>query len=217
MIRLLIASAGAGKTHWLQSEQPDVLIDCTLRSHRAVLCAIADSMGLTYPARATMDDLIRLITSSRKTTIGLDNIDRTSRKIAYTIMALAYHHDVACTATSRDRIMPLVDRQAAIMIEPPVCDIPAMLRARYPTLSDADIRRIAQVATSPAAATHVAQATLAGMPVPSPPTVSAYPLVLVMIIGLVSYIRWQTDMPAYGVAMVAGIAYYLRRQLWRQI
>jgi len=155
MIRLLIAGPGTGKSHWLQNQRAAITVPCTNKSHRGVLCAIADDMGITYQSRASIDDLVALVLGQAPTTIALDDVDRTSPKLCYTILSMASRHTVLATATDRKRIKPLLDRQAAIIVPLSPAPIADIIAGRYPDLSPAQVRRIQQIASTPAAASRI--------------------------------------------------------------
>ena len=215
MIRLCISSPGTGKTHWLASQRADVRISCTNKSHRAILCAIADDMGITYQSRASIDDLIALILGHAPTTIALDDIDRTSPRVAYTLLTLTTRHTILATATDQRRIRPLLDRQAAIIEQPPRADIPAILRARYPDLTPAQIRHITSIATTPAAAIHAAENLRAGQPLPQAPSHDWTPLIALMALATIHLIRYQSDSPT-ALALLLAAGYVVRRWMWRR-
>jgi len=215
VIHLCLAPPGTGKSHWLENQRADVRITCTNKSHRAALTAIADTLHLDYPSRASIDDLITLILHSPPCTIALDDIDRTSPKIAYTIMQLAARHTILATATDRRRIRPLLDRQAAIIETPPRADIRAILQDRYPDLSPAAIRRITSIATTPAAALHIAESVRAGQPLPQAPSHDWTPLIALLTLSLIYLLRTQARNPAIAAALLAT-GYIVRRWMWRK-
>jgi len=214
MIKLLITGPGNGKSHWLQSQHADILVECTHKSHRAILCAIADSMGITYQSRASIDDLIALILQAPPCKIGLDDIDRTSQRLAYSLLSLSTRHTILATATDRKRIRPLLDRQAAIIDQPPHADIRAILQERYPDLSTAQIRRIASIATTPAAAIHIAESMRNGQPIPQAPSHDWTPLIALTALATVYLIWYQSD-PAIAAILLA-VGYAIRRWMWRR-
>jgi len=217
MIRLCLAGPGTGKSHWLATQRADVHVACTNKSHRAILCAIADNLRLEYPSRASIDNLIQLILSAPPCTIALDDIDRTSPKLCYTLLTLASRHTIVATATERRRIKPLLDRQAAIIVPLPPAPIAAIVATRYPDLSPAQIRRIAALAPTPAAALHIAESVRAGQPLPAPPTTSIYPVLLIGALAALVFIRHYSEFnfsPAV-LALISGVAFYVRRLLWR--
>lgn len=218
MIRLCIAQPGAGKTHWLNAQRAQVLIACTNKSHRSILCAIADSLRIEYASRASIDDLLTLLLSAPATTIALDDIDRTSPKFAYSLLALSSKHEIYCTATEKRRIKPLMDRQAAILVPLPPVPIAEIVASRYPDLPPAQIRRITAIATTPAAALNIAASIKHGAPLPAPPTTSIFPVLLILTLAGLAFIRYYSDFsfsPAV-LALLSGIAYFIRRQLWKQ-
>ena len=214
VIHLCLALPGTGKSHWLQSQNADI-IGCTNKSHRAILCAIADAMGITYQSRASIDDLIALIMQAPPCTIALDDIDRTSPRISYTLLTLTTRHTILATATDRKRIKPLLDRQAAIIVPPPRADIRAILASRYPDLSPAAIRRISSVATTPAAAIHIAESVRAGQPLPQAPSHDWTPLIALAALAIIYLLRYQTDTPTTAAILLA-VGYVVRRWMWRR-
>ena len=215
MIRLCLAPPGAGKSHWLAQQKADVRIACTNKSHRAILTAIADSLSLPYPSRASIDNLIQLILSAPPQTIGLDDVDRTSPKLCYTLLTLATRHQILATATERRRVKPLLDRQAAILVPPPPAPIADIIASRYPDLSPAQVRRIAALAHTPAAAIHIAESVRAGQPLPAPPTVSIFPILLIVSLAALVFIRHYFDFSPAVLALISGVVFYVRRLLWR--
>jgi hypothetical protein len=218
MIRLCLAPPGTGKSHWLESQRADVRVDCTHKSHRAVLCAIADSLHLEYSTRASIDDLITLITQSPPCTLALDDIDRTATRLCYTLLTLANRHNIIATATERRRVKPLLDRQAAIVVPLPPAPIADIVASRYPTLTPAQVRRIAALAHTPAAALHIAESVHAGQPLPAPPAVSIYPVLLIVSLAALAFIRYYSafDFSPAVLALISGVAFYVRRLLWRR-
>ena len=215
MIQLLLAGPGNGKSHWLQSRRAAITIPCTNKSHRAILTAIADALQITYQSRASIDDLTTLIMQAPPCTIALDDIDRTSPRIAYTLLTLTARHTILATATDRRRIRPLLDRQAAIVEQPPRADIPAILRARYPDLTPAQVRRIASIATTPSAAIHIADSVRAGQPLPAPPAHDWTPIIALAALAIIYLIRIQADMPLISAILLAT-GYIVRRWMWRK-
>lgn len=214
MIKLMIAPAGTGKSYWLNSQNTNVTVDCTNKPHRAVLTAIADAMSIRYASRATIDTLVALIRSAPPTAIGVDNIDRTSGKLQYSLLAMT-QHKIYATATEKRRVKILLDRQAAILITPPPVKLSEIVKMHYPSLTEKEIARIAATTATPAAALHVAAAVVAGeRSLPPPPSRSIYPVLIIVAIAGILLIR-STDIPAWQVALISGIAYYLRRLLWR--
>lgn len=212
---LCLGKAGTGKTHWLQLQNAAVVVDCTNKSHRAVLCALADALGLEYPTRASIDDLLTLLTTQPPTTIALDNIDRAPIKACYSVLALARAHTVFATATDRKRIRPILDRHAARLVSPPPCNLSQLLADRYPDLPPATRLAIAATAPSPAAAIAAADAARSGTPAPTPQPTSLLPLAVALAVGLVYLFRWHADNPLTYVALSAA-AILVRRLLWRR-
>lgn len=220
-IKLLITEPGAGKSHWLRSHSASVYVDCTNRSHRTILCIIADALGQTYTSRASIDDLISIILAAPPATLALDNIDRTSSKLCYTILTLSQRHTILTTATLRRRIAPLIDRQAAILVPPPTyttANIATIITTRYPDLPPNTARRIAALASTPAAALNIAASVRAGQPLPAPPTRSMYPIVLIASLAAIAYLRYYSDLHLSPMALAAitAAAFYIRRLLWRR-
>ena len=216
MIRLCLAPPGTGKSHWLESQRADVRISCTNKSHRSVLTDIADALHLDYPSRASIDDLITLIMQAPPCTLALDDIDRTAARLCYTLLTLTTRHQILGTATDRKRIKPLLDRQAAIIVPPPPAPIADIVASRYPDLSPAQIKRIAALAHTPAAALHIAESVHAGQPLPAPPAVSIYPILLIVSLAALTFIRHSVDFSPAVLALISGVAFYVRRLLWRR-
>jgi len=218
MIRLCLAPPGSGKSHWLQSQKADIRTGCTNKSHRAILCAIADALHLDYPSRASIDDIIALILHSPPCTLALDDIDRTATRLCYTLLTLANRHNIIATATERRRVKPLLDRQAAIVVPLPPAPIADIVASRYPDLTPAQVRRIAALAHTPAAALHIAESVHAGQPLPAPPAVSIYPVLLIVSLAALAFIRYYSafDFSPAVLALISGVAFYVRRLLWRR-
>jgi hypothetical protein len=172
-------------------------------------------MGITYQSRASIDDLIALILQQAPTTIALDDVDRTSPRIAYTILSLASRHTIIATATDRRRIRPLLDRQAAIIEQLPPANIRAILQERYPDLSPAQIRRIASIATTPAAALHIAESVRNGQPLPQAPSHDWTPIIALTTLAIIYLLRYQTDTPTIAAILLAA-GYVVRRWMWRR-
>jgi len=195
-----------------------VRVACTNKSHRAVLCAIADALQISYPSRASIDELISLILSAPPCIIALDDIDRTAMRLCYTIITLAARHTIIATATERRRVKPLLDRQAAIIVPLPPAPIAAIVATHFPDLSPAQIRRIAALAHTPAAALHIAESVRAGQPLPDPPTVSVFPILLIGALAALVFIRHYSefDFSPAVLALISGVAFYVRRLLWKR-
>jgi len=215
MIKLMIAGPGTGKSHWLKNQRADITVSCTHKSHRAILCAIADALNLDYPSRASIDDLIALILQAPPCTLALDDIDRTSPRIAYTMLSLASRHTILATATDRKRIRPLLDRQAAIIEQPPHTDVRSILQERYPDLSPTDIRRIASMATTPAAALHIAESVRAGQPLPQASSHDWTPIIALIALAIIYLLRYLHPDPTIAAILLAA-GYVVRRWMWRR-
>lgn len=213
MIRLLIAPPGNGKSHWLSRQKASARVDCTNKSHRAVLASIADQLGYEYPSRASIDDLIQLILAAPPTIIALDNIDRTSTKLCYSLLTLT-RHEIYCTATEKRRIKPLLERQAAILIPPPKPNIAAIVAEHFPDLQPQIRHRIAKMTDNPAAAINIAHAIRNGEPLPTPPSQDIKPLLFLILLSSLYLLRWHNKNEIIAATLlVAG--YLIRRIIWR--
>lgn len=214
MIHLCLAPPGTGKSHWLESQRADVRISCTNKSHRSILTDIADALHLDYPSRASIDDIIALILHSPPCTIALDDIDRTAARLCYTLLTLATRHNIISTATERKRVKPLLDRQAAIIVTPPPAPIADIVASRYPDLTPAQVRRITSIATTPAAALHIAESVHTGQPLPQAPSHDWTPLIALTALATIYLLRYQTNTPIIAATLLAA-GYVVRRWMWR--
>jgi hypothetical protein len=215
MIRLLITPAGAGKTHWLMSHNTAALADCTTLAHRAILLTIAEQLSITPSNRATIDDLVSIICAADTAAIALDNLDRTSPKLLYSLLSLSARHTIYATATDKRKCATLIDRAAAILIPIPPAPLADIIRAAYPDMPTSTVRRIVSTSSTPAQALHTAQSVLSGQPPPQMPATNIIPIVAIIMLAVITYIRRETDTPPVTVALVSGIAYYIRRIFWR--
>lgn len=213
MIHLCLSRAGTGKTYWLEQQRANILIDCTHKSHRSILAAIATAATLDFPARASIDDLVQLITAAPITTIALDNIDRTSPKLCYSLLTIAEKHTIYATATDRKRILVLLERNAAILLQPPAANIRAILAAHYPNLTSETVRHIASIAKTPAAALNLARAASAGTQ-PAPAPTSIMPLIAIATLSIITLIIRQHLNDAALAAAAIAAASLIRRKLW---
>jgi len=139
-------------------------------------------------------------------------------RLCYSLLTLATRHTIKATATERRRVKPLLDRQAAIIVPLPPAPIADIVANRYPTLTPAQVRRIAALAHTPAAALHIAESVSAGQPLPAPPTVSVFPILLIASLAVLAYLRYYSHVAAVSpvtLALISGIAFYVRRLLWR--
>lgn len=215
MLTICIGRPGTGKTHWLVSQNPTVMVDGTNKSHRLVLATIADALSISYSSRSTIDDLINLITSTSATTIGIDNIDRLSLKANYSVLRLAQHHTVFATATDRKRIRHILERHTARIVSPPPCDIRKMLAERYPELPATVCASIAATAPNPAAAVAAAEAILSGQPEPTPTATNLTPLLALFAMAFIYVLRWHHHEPLAYVLLTV-LAILARRLSWRK-
>jgi len=135
--------------------------------------------------------------------------------MAYTLLTLTSRHTILATATDRRRIRPLLDRQAAIIVTPPPAPIADIVTSRYPDLTPAQVRRISSVATTPAAALHIAESVRAGQPLPQPPSHDWTPLIALAILSLIYLTRTQSKNPAIAAILLAA-GYIIRRWMWRR-
>lgn len=214
MIRLLLSKPGTGKSHWLNQQKADAMIDCTNKSHRAVLATICDQLGYSYPSRASIDDLLQLILAAPPTAIALDNIDRTSQKLCYSLLTLSTRHEIIATATEKNRIKPLLERQAAILVPPPPTKITEILAEHHPDLSPQEIRKIAALTDNPAAALNIAQSIRAGQPIPTPPSRDIKPLLFLFILSALYLLRWHNKSEVIAALLLVS-GYLIRRMIWR--
>ncbi|MBC7334819.1 MAG: hypothetical protein H5U01_00920 [Clostridia bacterium] len=190
---------------------------CANKSHRAVLAAIADGLHLEYPSRASIDDLISLILRAQSCTLALDDIDRIATRLCYSLLSLSTRHNIIATATECRRVKPLLDRQAAIIVPLPPVPIAAIVADRYPDLSPTQVHRIAALAHTPAAALYVSESVHAGQPLPASPATSIYPVLLIVSLAALAFIRYYSafDFSPAVLALISGVAFYVRRLLWR--
>lgn len=179
---------------------------------------MADNLNLAYPSRASIDDLLSLILAAPPTSLAFDDVDRTAIKFCFSLLTLSTRHEIYCTATEKRRIKPLLDRQAAIIEPPPPAPIAEIVANRYPDLPPAKIRRIAALAQSPAAALNIAESVKRGAPLPAPPTQSLFPVVLIVSLAALAFLRSYSDFELSPVtlALISGFAFYLRRLLWKK-
>lgn len=219
MIKLCLAGPGEGKTHWLRSQRAQILIPCTNKSHRSILAAVADNLNLAYPSRASIDELLSLILAAPSTSLAFDDIDRTAIKFCFSLLTLSTRHEIYCTATEKRRIKPLLDRQAAIIEPPPPAPIVEIVASRYPDLPPDKIRQIAALAQSPAAALNIAESIRHGAPLPTPPTQSLFPIVIILSLAALAFIRYYSNLELNPILLSAltGIAFLIRRIGWKKI
>lgn len=210
-MKLLIANAGAGKSHWLR-QQSGIYIDCTHKPHRAVLCAIADALGIDYPSRASIDDLISHICAAQPTSLLIDNIDRPAPRMCYSIIAIAAVHSVTATATDPRRVAIITDRAAAHIVPPPRVDIAALIP---PDIPHRDAIRIRATAHTPAAAIAAVAAVRRGDPPPTPPPANATPIIALIALGIVYLLRYDANSPVI-MALLLALGYVIRRFMWRR-
>jgi hypothetical protein len=219
MIKLMIGAPGSGKSHWLQQQHTDITIECTHKSHRSILFAVANIVNpdRIHMRRMAIDELIEIILQAPwRLTIGLDDIDRTSPRLLYSLITLSNAgHNVLATATDQKRVKPLLDRQAAIIMHPPQADIRAILQARYPDLDKPAINRIASLTTTPAAAINTAECMRAGQPLPQPPARDWSPLITLVALTAIYFLRHILQDPAITASLIAA-SYIARRFLWRR-
>lgn len=218
MIKLLLAPAGTGKSYWLEQQAATVRVGCTNKSHRSILAAIADALGYTYPSRASIDDLLQIILAAPSTTIALDDIDRTAQKFCYSLITLSTRHTILATATEKRRIKVLLERQAAILVPLPAVNIADVVASHYPDLPPHQVKRIATMTDNPAAAINIAQSIKSGQPLPQPPTQSLFPLVIILSLAALAFIRYYShySFSPVAIALIYGIAFYIRRILWKK-
>lgn len=210
-MKLMIAAAGAGKTHWLRSQHGEY-IDCTHKSHRAVLCSIADTLAVGYETRASIDDLITYICAAPPTPILLDNIDRPPPKLCYSLLTIAAHHDITATATDPRRVSIITDRAAAQIVPPPRVDLTALIPADLPHRTAARIRATAH---TPAAVTAAVAAARRGDPLPTPPPANATPIIALAVMGIIYLLRYDASSPVI-MALLLAVGYVIRRIMWHR-
>lgn len=210
MIYLAIAPAGWGKSHWLHTHGGAAVIDCTHASHKTILLACANDDTLS---RASIAEIIAALTALPPTTIHLDNVDRTSPKIMYSLLTLSNAgHIIYATATERKKCAVITDRQAAVIIEIPRPPLRAIIPADIPPRTAA---KIAQLATTPAAIINLSAAARAGAPLPPPPATNIYPIIIIVTLAAIALWRQSAHATPAIIALIGGTAYWLRRQLWK--
>lgn len=213
MIRLLIAPAGAGKTHWLTAQHADVYVDCTTPSHRQVLVLIASAIATHPDSRTSIADIVQSITTAPHRTIALDNIDRAAPKLQYSILSIAARHDVVATATDPHRVTIITDRAAAELVDLPKPDLREVVLTAAPNLSPDQIRQALAHANTPAQATHAARAIRDGKTPPTPRTVNLMPLIVLALIYALYLLRYEHLTPA--ITALAAVTLFLARRLFR--
>lgn len=210
MIYLAIAPAGWGKSHWLHTHGGAAVIDCTHASHKNILQSIAHDDTLS---RASIAEIIAALTALPPTTIHLDNVDRTSPKIMYSLLTLSNRgHIIYATATERKKCAVIIERQAAIIIEIPRPPLRTLIPADIPPRTAA---KITQLATTPAAIINLSNAARAGESLPPPPAKNIFPLVVIVLLAALALWRQSTHVTPAVIALIGGTAYWLRRQLWK--
>jgi hypothetical protein len=216
MIYLLLANAGVGKSHWIKSSHTKY-IDCTTSPHRSVLVWMCNQLHIEVNSRSNIDDLLRLLLLAPSSTFALDNIDRTSPKLLYSLLSLSQHHIIYCTATSNTKIQVLIDRQSAILVPVPSANILQMLKEKYPSLSAQEIHKINSIASTPASASNIANAIIAGESknLPIPPSKSIMPVVAIVAITILLFVRYNYTMTPIMYALIGACGYYARRLLWK--
>ena len=221
MLRLMLAPPGVGKTHWLNTlRRPDaVVVQCANMSHKAILRSICEQAGIEHSTHDTINDLLVAIVDARPMVILLDNIDRTSKRFQFSLLAIGQVHDVYCTATERRKVDVLTDRGAAILVPPPRYNIRAILAERFPDLDAHQVQRICATATTPAAAVNMAQAIRqgAGDELPAPPQVSLAPVLIILAMGLIYFVRYESLQNPFIIASIPGVAWYIRRLMWKHV
>jgi hypothetical protein len=218
VIHLLLAKPGTGKTHWLSSH--DIVIDCTNTPHRAALVAVCERLALRYDNRATIDELLQVLLVTEPATLAFDNVDRTSPKFLFSLLSLSQVHSLYITATSKARIQVLIDRQSAILVDPP--KIPAdklaqIVKEKYPALTSAQVMKITSVASTPAAAVNLANAIASGemKNLPVAPSKSILPILAIVAVTIMLFIRYEYELTPAMYALLGALGYYARRLLWR--
>jgi len=213
-IRLLIAPAGTGKTHWLQKQnQIASMIDCTHPSHRQILINIASQLGLETDTRAQISDIIALIAAAPPAQIALDNIDRAAPRLMFSILEISKKHEIAATATRRDKCAALLDRAAAEIVELPKPNLREIVTAVAPTLTPAQIRTALSHATTPAQATNAARAIAAGKTPPTPKTINLFPVIVLAFIFILYILRYEHITPVFTA--LAAVALFLVRRFFK--
>lgn len=72
---------------------PDITVDCSLLSHRQILLAIADGLGLEPPSRATLQETAQYIASRPPyRRILIQHVDRAPLRLAYSLLVIAQRH-----------------------------------------------------------------------------------------------------------------------------
>lgn len=217
MLHLCLGKPGEGKTFWLHSCKPEILVGCTNRSHRNILATAAAGLGIDAP-RAHIDDLLSLILAHPPTTLGFDDIDRAPLKFNYSVMLLAEQHTVFATATDKRRIAPILERQAAILHTPTRIDHASVIRTQFPTLSPHSVREIAGLAKNHAGAVNLARQSLAGF-TPQPATTNIGAWVGLFAVGIVFFVlrhilQQDAALIIAGLSSVGYVArYWLRRRI----
>lgn len=209
-MQLMIAPAGAGKSYWLAERGQ--IIDCTHKPHRAVLCAIADTVGADYASRASIDEIITAICATQPHRLLLDNIDRPAPRLCYSLLTIAAVHDVTATATDPRRVSIITDRAAAHIVPPPRVDIIALIPADIPRR---DAIRIRATAHTPAAAIAAVAAVRRGDPPPTPPPANATPIIALIALSTVYLLRYDASSPII-MALLLALGYVIRRFMWRR-
>lgn len=218
MLHLLLAGPGQGKTYWLRHQAPDTpLLSCGLLSHRSMLMRLAEAQGLDLPKRATIADLVALL-REHPGRARLDDVDRIGRKALYSIMELsAAGWEFWATATDRRRMRPILERQAAHLVQHEPPDLADVVRSVWPDATPADLARIRSLAKTPAAAANLARMAAAGEPLDAPPPArSLYPLLTIaVIIGLALWKQSHADALDYATLTAITLTlYYLRRRFY---
>jgi len=219
MIKLMIAPAGGGKTHWLTHEAPSgaVLVDMTLTTHRQALVALAGAVGVEVPPRSTIAGLVALL-AEHPAAARLDNLDRAGKKALFSVMLLsAAGWEIWATATERKRIAPLLDRQAATIMPYTPPDLGEVVLATWPDATPAAVARIRSLAKTPAAAANLARLAAAGEPLNAPPPArNLYPLLSVAVIVLLALWKQQHEqsLDYATLTTVTLVLYWLRRRFY---
>lgn len=218
LIHLLLTPPGMGKTHWLSSH--NIVVDCTNTPHRATLTTLCDSEKIDYENRATIDDLLRLLLAAPPSTFAFDNIDRTSPKLLFSLLALSQTHSLYVTATNKKRVQVLIDRQSAILVPVPrvtSSQIKNIVKELYPELSLIQVEKITSIATTPASAVNLANAIASGemKNLPIPPSKSILPVLAIVIIAAMIFMRYNYEFNPATLSLITALGFYLRRMLWK--